>query len=222
MKAKLMLLGAILVLTGTIAIAQKTTFGVRGGVNFFNITGRDFDDDKLENKIKAGFNIGINAEIPVGIDFWLQPGVLFTTKGADEVFGTDNKVSVSWIEVPVNFLYKPELGTGKLILGFGPYVAFGAGGQYKFASGNTPDKNVKFKNEVTAADVIANKNFFFKGVDAGANLLFGYQWANRFSAQLNASLGLINIYPPIEAIGKGDTKWNNTGFGISLGYRLAR
>ena len=38
--------------------------------------------DKLDNKLKTGFNAGVNAEIPVGVDFYVQPGLLFSTKGA--------------------------------------------------------------------------------------------------------------------------------------------
>ena len=38
-------------------------------------------DHDLENKLKAGFHFGVNAEIPVAPDFYVQPGLLFTTKG---------------------------------------------------------------------------------------------------------------------------------------------
>ncbi|MEO5562201.1 MAG: porin family protein [Chitinophagaceae bacterium] len=221
MKTKMMLLGALMILTCTNAFSQsKTTFGVRAGVNFHNINGKDGSGDKLENKITTGFNAGVNAEIPVGIDFYLQPGVLFTTKGADEVFNSENKVTLSYIEVPINFLYKPDLGTGKLLLGFGPYVGFGIGGKYKIANGGTRD--VKFQSEVTTAEAIAGQYAFFKGFDAGANMLFGYEWANNFSVQLNAGLGLVNIYPPVENIDPGKTSWKNTGFGLSLGYRFGK
>ncbi|HEV8270121.1 MAG TPA: hypothetical protein VGQ04_02380, partial [Chitinophagaceae bacterium] len=43
-----------------------TSFGLRAGVNFQNINGKDENDDKLKNDMLTGFNIGINAEIPVG------------------------------------------------------------------------------------------------------------------------------------------------------------
>ena len=58
-----------------------TTFGVRAGLNFQNINGRDAGDDKLENKMVPRFHIGVNAEIPVAPEFYVQPGILFTTKG---------------------------------------------------------------------------------------------------------------------------------------------
>jgi hypothetical protein len=48
---------------------SSTSFGLRAGVNFQNINGRDENDDKLKNDLLTGFNIGVNAEIPVGVDF---------------------------------------------------------------------------------------------------------------------------------------------------------
>src|SRR5438045_9626468 len=62
--------------------AGGTTFGLRAGVNFQNINGKDENDDKLKNDMLTGFNVGINAEIPVGVDFYFQPGLLYSIKGA--------------------------------------------------------------------------------------------------------------------------------------------
>src|SRR5215217_1739003 len=95
-----------------------TTFGIRAGVNFQNVNGKNASGSRLENKLKTGFNLGVNAEIPVAPEFYVQPGLLFTTKGATfDQAGSDDKLSLSYIELPVNFLYKPQLGTGKLLVG---------------------------------------------------------------------------------------------------------
>ncbi len=83
MKTKNIFAVVIATLFSTVVFAQsKTSFGIRAGVNFQNLNGKDLNDDKLENKLKTGFNAGVNAEIPVGIDFYLQPGLLFSTKGS--------------------------------------------------------------------------------------------------------------------------------------------
>jgi hypothetical protein len=221
MKARLTLISAILILAVTVTNGQsKTTLGLRGGVNFYNITGKNLNGDKLDNKLKTGFNLGLNAEIPIGIDFYVQPGIIYSSKGASKINGS-SKASISYIEIPVNLLYKPELGSGKLLLGFGPYVAFGVGGRYEFGNGNG-DRTIKFKNKITPAQALAIDNFYYKGLDAGANLLFGYEWLNRFSVQLNAGLGLVDITPKVEGASTGKTKQNNTGFGVSFGYRFGR
>jgi Outer membrane protein beta-barrel domain len=196
---------------------QSITLGVRAGINFQNINGKDATGGKLENKLKTGFHAGVNAEIPIATDFFVQPGVLFSTKGAKKINNTsDTKINISYIEIPVNLIYKPVLGTGKLILGFGPYIAFGVGG--KRSVGNT-DSKTKFKKSITAAEFL-NGGSYLKGTDAGANLLFGYELSSNLSVQLNAQLGLVKINPEIQGVTTNKTSAKNTGFGISLGYRL--
>lgn len=225
MKTKALLLALTTTAFALGAKAQETpgtTFGIRAGVNFQNINGKDIFDKKLDNKIKTGFNIGVNAEIPVATDFYVQPGVLFTTKGAKDKDDEDIKVNLSYIEVPINFLYKPALGMGKLLLGIGPYIAFGIGGKVSNADGKETD--VEFTKEVSAANfsaaVSAGYYPYFKRFDAGGNLLAGYEFSNNFSFQLNAQLGMININSDIEGVSDNDTKFKNTGFGLSLGYRF--
>jgi hypothetical protein len=225
-KLSLIMIGALSVLSlNTIAQTQSieaggTTFGIRAGINFQNINGRDFDDDKLENKLVPRFHVGVNAEIPVAPEFYVQPGILFSTKGAkiEETLVTDEaKLNLSYIEIPINVLYKPVLGSGRMLLGFGPYVAYGIGGKLK-AEGAGDDMDVKFKSKVKAGD--DPDKVYFKPFDAGANFLVGYEFSNKFSAQLNAQLGLVNLYPDYEGVPENDTRYANTGFGLSVGYRF--
>lgn len=209
-----MALSTVLALMAGAATAQsKTTFGVRAGVNFQNLNGEDADGDKYDNKIKTGFHVGVNAEIPLADEFFLQPGVLFSTKGAKAKEG-DGKINISYIEVPVNFLYKADLGQGKLLMGVGPYIGFGIGGKVK---GDGEDVDIKFKNDVKMSDV--DDAWYYKRIDAGGQLLFGYEFTNNLSVQLNAQLGLLNIEPKFEGE-KPESKTKNTGFGVSVGYRF--
>jgi opacity protein-like surface antigen len=203
MKTKTLCIAVAATLFSTAIFAQsKTTFGIRAGVNFQNLNGKDENDDKLDNKLKTGFNAGVNAEIPVGIDFYLKPGVLFSTKGA-KLSDSDTKINLSYVEVPVNFIYKPELGTGRMVLGFGPYAAYAVGGKIK-----DPDSDIEFGDQPDE----------LKRFDAGANLLAGYEFSNKLSFQLNAGLGLVNISNRPSGDNKSTLK--NTGFGVSLGYRF--
>ncbi len=213
MKTKVYLLAAILL---TLAVANKTqaqvSFGVRGGINFFNINGHNEAGQKLDNKLKTGFNLGMNIEAPLAQDFYIQPGLLFATKGGKSTTSSGNKATynLSYLEVPVNFIYKPEVGNGKLLLGAGPYLGFGLGGKVKDATG--AEQDIKFKNSVPAN---ASNAFYYKPVDFGANLLVGYQFTNHVSVQLDAQLGLTNNSPY-----KDGSSYKNTGFGLSLGYRF--
>lgn len=204
---------ALTVLAGFAGLQQvnaQTTFGLRAGVNFQNITGDNAAGGNLEYKLKTGFNVGLNAEIPVAPDYFIQPGVLLTTKGANTDPG---KISLSYIDIPVNFIYKPVLGSGKMLLGFGPYVGFGIGGKTEDGSGNEYD--IEFENENTVPN-----NRVFKRMDAGANFLAGYEFSNKLSFQLNAQLGLAKINPEFTTFPNDEANYKNTGFGLSLGYRF--
>ena len=217
MNRKILMLAAATLCSFTIfaqemtVTANKTTFGLRAGVNFQNINGKDASDDKLQNDLLTGFHAGVNAEIPVGTGTYIQPGVLYTQKGA-KLEDSDNKIKLSYIDIPVNLIYKPVLGTGNMVLGFGPYVGFGIGG--KVEVGNT-ETDVEFTD--SRSDLEFHK---FKRMDAGANFLAGYEFANKLSFQLNAQLGLVDINPEISNVSNDKTNWRNTGWGISLGYRF--
>src|SRR3990170_5379360 len=131
MKTKTLFIAVCATLFSTAIFAQsKTTFGIRAGVNFQNLNGKNAADDNWDNKLKTGFNAGVNAEIPVGIDFYVQPGLLFSTKGA-KLEDSDTKLNLSYLELPVTFIYKLELGPGGMVLGFGPYAAYAVGGKTK-------------------------------------------------------------------------------------------
>jgi hypothetical protein len=230
MKRSIGLIPAFVLATLFLQAQQSTSqiggisFGLRAGVNFQNINGRDASDNKLKNDLLTGFNIGVNAEIPIAPQFYFQPGLLYSIKGAknsEVILGQTIKstIRIGYIELPLNLLFKPMLGTGNLLLGFGPYIALGVGGKTKFeGGGSNSSENIKFKKNVAATD--PQNVAYFRPMDAGANLLAGYQFSNKLSFQLNAQLGLTKINPTYQGATNDKTSAKNTGFGVSLGYRF--
>jgi hypothetical protein len=197
-----LLISSAMAQTGEIG---KTSFAILGGVNLQNLNGKDVNGDKLENDLTFGFNAGINTQIPVAPEFYFQPGLLFTTKGAKI---STNNYKLSYVELPLNFVYKALVGKGYFMLGFGPYVAYGIGG-----------KNIEFKKVVESGD--SNSVKYFKPFDAGANLFFGYELPSGIFAQLNTQLGLLDIHPEDNRVSFDDkSSVRNTGYGISIGYRF--
>lgn len=188
--------------------AGKTTFGLRAGANFTTITGENAAGADVDYKIKSGFHAGVNAEIPFGSGLYLQPGVLYSQKGA-EVEANGAEIRLSYVEVPVNLLYKPVLGAGRLLLGAGPYLGVGTNGRVKTTNGTKAD--VEFTTDYDEN----GSEWQFKRVDAGANLLVGYELKSNLSLQLNAQLGLKGL-----AAKNDDADIKNTGFGVSVGYRF--
>lgn len=218
MKSKVLLLALA---TTALSLTSKAqiSYGVRAGINFQNLNGKDYSGKDLDNKIKTGFHIGVNAEIPFVPDFYIQPGLLFSTKGAkqdDPASTEDLKINLSYIEVPINLLYKPSFGPGKLLLGFGPYIGIAVGGKTKEGD---QKMDIKFDNNVTISEYNAKYNYA-KRMDFGGNLLVGYELAKKISFQLNAQLGMTKINPKYEFITNDKAKLKNTGFGFSVGYRF--
>lgn len=224
MKNKNLSLIAIFVLLGFSALSQemeKATFGLRGGINFQNINGKDANGNNPKFDLVTRFNAGVVADIPVAPEFYFQPGLLYTTKGAKSSgnflgANTNGEYNISYLELPLSLLYKPLLGQGHLLLGFGPYAAYGLGGKAKFEVANVSDKR----------DIVFAKNYssvlhygqYFKRMDFGGNLFFGYELSNGFSVQLNTQLGLVKINADNTTYPNDNTSFKNTGFGISIGY----
>ena len=234
MKTKLFSIVMILALIAPLAIAQNTekakiSFAILGGINFQNINGKDNNGDKLKNGLLTGFHAGVNIIIPVAPDIYFQPGLLYSVKGAkDDFFSPEAKASgdfttttkLSYIEMPLNLLYRPQLGKGYILLGFGPYIAFGIGGKEKSEFGSLSyERDVKFKSTVTNfIDLIDNA--YYRPFDAGANIFFGYELSMGVFLQLNAQLGLLKINPEYSWSTDSKASYKNTGFGISIGYRF--
>ncbi len=203
--------------------ADAQGLGLRGGVNFQNINGKDALGNQLENDLITGINVGLMAEVPLVPGFLFQTGAIFSTKGAksnDDFLGQSitSTVKAGYIEIPFHLMFKPALGNGHIILGLGPYVAFGINGNAKIETGaGKSDWDVAFKNSVGSSD--DDETIYLKRFDAGGNLFFGYEFAGGLSFQLNTQLGMLKINPDYEGI-DDESKWNHTGFGFSAMYRF--
>jgi len=233
MKNKI-ILPILLMLCGIYATSQTTepklavmgvsSFGIYGGVNFQNINGKSMAGDKLKNTMITKFHVGINEQIPVAPDFYVQIGLQYIGKGAkgDVPYNTtteSRELNLHYIELPINLLYKPILGTGHFILGFGPYVGYAFGGKAIFKGdvyNASPD--ILFEKEINQSN--PNDLVYFKHLDVGANAFFGYEFSNSINLVFNSQIGLVDINSKNTAYPSSKLSEMNTGFGLSLGYRF--
>jgi hypothetical protein len=215
MKIKLLTLSAILAFS-TLALHAQIGFGLLGGVNFQNLNGKDVNGDKLKNDMLLCYHIGVNVQFPIAPEFYFQPGLLLVTKGAQNYTGSvADKHKITYIELPLNLVYKPLVGKGHLVLGSGPYVAFGIGGKGTLGSN---DVEMKFQSVIEATD--PDGVLYYKVLDAGANIFVGYELAGGIFLQLDTQLGLLQINPEDKRISSDKSSIKNTGFGLSIGYRF--
>ncbi|MFT3904229.1 MAG: outer membrane beta-barrel protein [Niabella sp.] len=194
MKKGLLILAAVTSIT-VAANAQKG-LGVQAGVNFSNIVGKNASDDL---KMKAGFQAGVNYDIAIGDEFYVQPAVNYIQYGAKSDGLINATLKHNYIQVPITFQYQPTVGTGNLLLGVGPYVGFGVGDVKAESGGKTISGSFKDAG--------------YNTVDAGAKFNVGYKLSNGVYAALNADLGLTDLHKDIE-------KTRNAAFGVSVGFKF--
>jgi len=211
----------ILALSSSAQDSGSSSFGLLAGANFQNLSGEDSEGKKLSNDMIVGFHAGLNYQIPIVPDFYIQPGVLFSTKGAkysDENFSATT--SLSYIEVPIEFLYKGALGSGSIIIGLGPYFGYAIMGKTKFESDLlNEDSDIEFTNTIEAD---AEPKVYLKAFDAGGNIFAGYEMQSGLFFRLNTQLGMLNLQPENKKLEDSEETGiiKNTGFGVSLGYRF--
>ncbi|MBP1652939.1 MAG: hypothetical protein H6Q26_3096, partial [Bacteroidetes bacterium] len=175
------------------------------GPQFSSYTTKADNVSKKTSDLFTNVRAGITVDIPLAEEFYVGTGLLYSGKG-----GKDDgvKTNLSYLQVPVNFLFKPEVGTGKLNLGVGPYLAYGVAGKHKTTVGNA-DVSVKaFDDEAGVARL--------KRFDAGMGIVAGYELPVGLYLGLNADLGLINAYDNTD----NGRSWHNTSFGVSVGYKF--
>jgi len=191
MKKKILALGTVVMLCGVVSHAQKTTpkpsLMVKGGLNLSNIT-INKNGDLDEGKGIASFQAGLQANLPIGTFFAIQPGVFFTGKGAKLESG--NTSGNNWyrattrpyyIEVPVNAVIKLPLGDqSNVFFGAGPYVAVGVGGKNRvegqaLGASFSRSESIKFSDDDP-----------FTSNEEGA----GYNIVRRFDYGLNGTVGI--------------------------------
>jgi hypothetical protein len=227
MKTKLFAFVLILMLFIPQTFAQKKRkvdtgvhFGILGGCNLQTFIGKDYWGDRLDNKFTPGFHGGGNVILNIGPDLYLQPGLLFSVKGAKQNIITDNitkTIRLSYLEVPLNLLFRPMLGDGHILLGLGPYAAYGITGNEKTQSGPVTIKlSVKYLADASGEPTTY---VYYRGPDAGANIFVGYEFYSQIFCQLNAQMGLMKINPDY-GYPNDVTSKKNFGFGLSAGYRF--
>nr|WP_199001358.1 porin family protein [Flavobacterium sp. ASV13] len=162
---KKIILCAVAVMAFGFANAQKTRFGVKGGLNITTFAGGNYYDAKS----LVGFQVGGFAEIKVIERLSIQPEVLFSTQGAKQEVGmTKFDSKLNYINVPV--LAKFYI-TKQFTVEAGPQIGF-------LVSAKSNGNDVKDA---------------YKSLDTGFNFGAGYNFTDNVSVGLRYTVGLANI-----------------------------
>lgn len=206
------------------------TFGqglnIKGGLNLGKLLSKiDGDKDDFfeeDQKLLPGVHAGLTYQIMVKKGFYIEPGALYSLKGAKAMVKEDGDydklmIRLHYIEIPVNFGYKHtfEKKNISIYTFFGPYFGFAAGGKYV--------SKVKFDGE---KDKNSEKvNFGSEGLsrfDAGLNIGAGMEF-KKIILGLQYGIGLANMLGK-DNRGTDDYKLKlmSRTLGLTIGYRFGK
>jgi hypothetical protein len=214
------------------SFAQNGAAWLKGGVNFANVS-YNSDGEVDDANMLTSFHVGIVGDIPIVKILAIQPGLLFTGKGAKIQSGKSTDVTYYkattnplYIEIPVNAVIKLPLSSGEsnFFFGAGPYIAIGVGGKRKI-EGKTlgvaysSKEKIEFSNDDPST--FNNEEGTGLGVmrrfDYGFNGTAGFQIRNGMIA-LNYGYGLAKLQSG--STSSDDNKNKHRVFSISVGFKL--
>jgi hypothetical protein len=215
-----------------LSIYAQVSIGLRAGFNASDMHFSSATDPKSSLVASKDQLKGIHADFLLNIPLYerlhIQPVFRYITKGthlAPTVYqstATDgewgNRVLVHYLEIPVNVLYKIPVGSSKLALGGGPYVAYGLGGTYRSdlkMNGNVVTRMSRSMKFDEGDDVGASGTYLSRW-DAGLNFTAGIELNNIVMIGANYSAGLINID------NSAMYKVRNSYIGVSIGILFNR
>lgn len=191
------------------------------------VTGTDINGVKISTDFIPGFHVGVNVEIPLFSSLYFQPGLQFITKGAKQksVMATETH-TYYYAEMPLYFLFKPQVGKGHVLVGIGAAISYGIGGKWKYdevgGTQNDESGTVKFKKTWNPLVPNTGNYEYLNPLDVGVGMIAGYQLGNNLFFQLNGQYSVTNCASKIEKPDPTITQPNqkNMSFGLTVGYRI--
>ncbi|MDR6300401.1 porin family protein [Mesonia maritima] len=204
---KLMLTAALAVLGLGSANAQADSdlvqVGVKGGINFSNLTGDDIGDTKS----RTSFNAGFVAELPITERFSIQPEVLYSGQGFDiEQRDQENFLdNDDNIEAQLDYIQIPVLAKIYLFDGFN----IQAGPQIGFLINEEIDNAPLDDSGDTDTDLAEDIDFSLAtGVE--------YKFDNGFFIQARYNYGFTKVFKESDLFGDPDI--HNSVFQAGIGF----
>jgi hypothetical protein len=208
MKKTLYLLISLLSLIGQTK-AQKTRLGFTVGTTIANYK-TTVESISITSKSKMGITAGITTSIPLGEKFSFQPGLHFVQKGgAYKEEGYKDWLTLNYLELPLNIIYKMNTQRGSAFIGAGPSLSMGISGRNKWEMGDEKgNEKVKFGSD---------NDKDFKAAEAGLNFITGYHFTSGIFVAANYNTGLSNLLHNEESF---DGKLKTRYIGVRIGFML--
>lgn len=185
--------------------------GIRAGLNIPNISlSTTYNNQTTEMPFTSitGFNFGVLAEFPLSENFAFQPGILYSIKGGKETIdGTEFKLTLNYLHIPLNLLYKFKMGNLKPFVLAGGYIAYAISGKITRI----------FATQESTQDVVFGTNKDMLALEGGICLGAGVE-LSKFRFFFNYDLGLINYFTDPSEISNMTGVQKNNVISFSFGY----
>jgi Outer membrane protein beta-barrel domain len=211
-------LSALCLVVASGAMSQ-VSFGVQGGgiYSMARVKQETSAGQFVKGDPKFGWQAGLVADIPFGEGgLRLMPELNYINKGFKinstfDILGqtvtAEGSSVTNYVELPLNLAYTIPVGDNYLVIGAGPYGAYGINGKRKVSAtvgGQTSTENDK----ISFGSGEDQDNRF----DYGVNFMAGYLVGNGLMVKLNYSLGLA------ELSNSSARQYKNSYLGLSVGY----
>lgn len=227
-----------LLAVGAMCVAQAqdkaVSLGVRAGLNVNSLSYSGNNEAEIRDlyKSRTGFHVGAVVDCKVAGNFYFQPGLYFTTRGAKmEETGTEGeykysiteKINMNYLQIPISASYRFPVGKiVKIDINVGPYVAVGLGGRVKEEAtirynGMSESENLSY--DVFGKSTDDENRGDFKRFDAGLRFGAGVH-ISKFNIGLIYDLGLANLAHTGDNAWNRGTKFRNGSFLVSVGYNF--
>ena len=184
----------------TCSNAQSLGLTAGPAFSFYEISA---DNVSVTSDIKTGFSGGLVAHVPVSKYLSFRPELKYVQKGGKlSEDGYSDKLTLNYIELPVNFVFNTHSIKGMFFAGLGPSFNLGLSGKSK---GDDGDYDVKFGS---------SSEDDFKPFEIGLNALVGYQFKSGFFVSANSNTGLNNVGNDFDY----NAEYHNWYFGINIGF----
>ena len=201
MKKLLVLL--LLLILGSMALAQGLSFGIKGGLNHSSANGDWAQGAESRSGIAAGGYLTLSL-LP---SFAIQPEILYSQKGFKLSGDID---SVPWVgEYRINYLEIPVLAKFSFGILVKPYVLVGP--YFATRVGTSWEETIGDSTSSGSMDV------YIKGSDLGYVLGAGLSTPVKLSLEVRYSNSFSTIY---EEIGGVTHDWKNSNISVMVGYAI--
>ena len=198
------------------SLAQS--LGIKAGVNISTFSMKDndrnYDDDFTT---KAGFHVGMSAEMKLPLFLSFESGIYLSTKGYKGTTSVDdnNKVEVKetlyYLDIP--FYLKVSIGVSeiKAYANAGPYIGIGLSGNKKIDTTILGENTTKTEDIKWGKDDDDDLQRFDLGLNVGAGVEIGL-----VNIGVSYGFGLVNI----SSVTTNGLEIHNRVLGISMGFKF--